>query len=114
VNDLGHSFQHEHKINLSASVHKILDRLANLLQNFGWNNIEISGFGLTADLFYKNQSCFTIIITCIPEAIDETELLITICSNEDAAASNRAVSIICSLQESLRELTPASVPGRND
>jgi hypothetical protein len=68
-----------------------------VLENLGWDNLDVCGFGVTAQMSETNVSpvnCLTAILTCIPHGSDETELLLTVCTHQGVWSSKEKAVLI--------------------
>jgi len=90
--------EYEQRVFFSETPERLTAALLLILANLGWDNLDVCGFGLTAQIMSeKNVSpsdCLTAVVTCIPHRSSETELLLTVCSHQGVSSQEKAILIL--------------------
>ncbi|HEY9733249.1 MAG TPA: hypothetical protein V6C89_15125 [Drouetiella sp.] len=87
----------ERRVILTAIARDALRFMSETLNDLGWTEIEVSQFGLTAQLNIRGQH--VIVVTCLPCDPTNTELLITISSVNGAPIEEQVLESINVLNE---------------
>lgn len=90
-------YQCEHAELFEVPSDRLIQVLLNVLPKLGWENLDVCGVGLTANIIDTGgspQNCFTMIITCIQRNSKQTELLLTVCSHHQAVSSGHKAVLI--------------------